>query len=597
MFSFFIKTMSFSVGTFFILLLVLISPLKAAEEGTNSIALEYAHSLCANHPEVALFLGLEGYENKISFLALQAEKNEKEFHEGWAHRLQGKIEKFGEFSSLESLSLQDHAAYVELLNLKEKCENYGRFLDQACLHGFLMVPNPYFQGMVDDFNPVSFILMQFLMAQKQGIVSPHDYLAFYLETDDSRASFIERTQYYLEQKIRTFKANKQTILYPSKSRVQGIIDYIQDIRKNMSFILKESSPTPLSLKFWKQATGYLSFLKEDVLPNATEANNLPLPLYEAYLKLYGVQVPLFDLKQQAYQDYEEATEDVNGLLRELAPKHDLIGDPAALWTQLNEKLTAESSSLAINVLKEAARKSRSSIKKNGLFPYPSCNINFRESSESDRFILPGSRCIIPKIFGREKSKILEVMVDTRGKECKNPLEAFIFMTHTGQPGHGLQFLCSMVQQRYLRSPLVFNLSSAEGWACYAAHSLFPYCDSLEQKLSIKKSQQVQALKTALCLEIMMQTKTEQEVINDLVEILKITPREAENSVNSFSGLLGFELIASYSGEKIVKNLKETLSEKLGSDFRLEIFHEAILKAGFISFELSCPLIERHFSSF
>lgn len=571
------------------------SPLLA----TNDLALEYAQDLSEHVPEAASFLGLDKYDDKVGFIQLNQDEVEERFNSRWHNRIDEELktlkEKYGDIP--EEMPLEHHETYVELLNLQRKCDANLRVLELNEKYARLTIPNTYFNTMFDAIDPVIFMFIQtFLLSQERGTDAATQRFDLYLYGQDDHLPFITGIQHYLEAKIAQYKQEEKEILYPLRKQIQNMIAQAHKLKFLAPVTLtKLWGATSRTWTFWSQVNTYIQFLERKILPYCKDEYTLPEDLYKAYMNLQGIYVdnPLA-LAKEALENFEHAQNEFSNLSQGLSAVYKTESVlPNVVLTEAKKKTTAKSQNEALNLFKETAKNLEELIKESNLFDLPDAKMAVRLTGMIEGMVVPASRCTPPKVFNNNGNFRPELVL-ADWKTNGNKFSTHFLVAHEGRPGHELHFSSILdQQQKFLRTNLIFDFATIEGWACYAQHILLPFYTTDEQKISEWDFQRSIALKAALCIQLILGEKTTMNVKNNLMDELGIDEILADKSIDRFGGTLGLaQAICYYYGQQRLLRLKEKLEEKLGHQFNLKEFHNAVLSYGVLSIDLSAPLIER-----
>ncbi len=592
---------------------------EQSEYSTNNVALEYAHDLSKHVPEAGTFLGLTEYASRVGFIEENQDDIERTFNEKWIGICETKIQDYLKSFSvdqLEKMPLPLHEAYVELLHLKRKCEANIAVLNMNEKYHRLTVPNSYFNCMFDAIDPVMYLFVQtFLVLQERGTTAAAQRFSLYVNGDENNLPFIQGVQHYLDVKIEKYTDDEKTILYPAKNQVSKMI--------SQAHLLKKIAPVVLTgvwnalwttTTFWKQVNEYVSFLEQKILPNCLDDKTLPEELYVAYMNLQGVYVNPQTLIENALEDYEKAQREFSELALSFGKIYHIEGNNLNdIFNGCKKNTMRRSAAEALELYKNDADDFESTIKNHDLFDLPEHKMRIRLSGMLEGVVIPASRCTPPRVFNNDGTHRPELVL-AKWKIYGNDFSSLFLVPHEGRPGHELHFSSILDQkQNYLRTSLIFDFATIEGWACYAQDIVSSYhltVDSSCNLINDKKNSGTEvrqsmtkisnwdfrrniALKAALCVQLILGQKTAAEVRNTLMTELGSSEVEADASIDRFSGGLGLgQSVCYYYGQKRLLDFKDQMSQQLGDRFKLKDFHNAVLSYGFLSVDLSKPLIQR-----
>lgn len=583
----------------FVGIFIFFSSTIRADIFTNDVALEYIKDLSVHVPEAGSFLGLQDYDTQVGFVQENQDDVEERFNTRWRNRLEDELTnlKNTHGNNPKQMPIECHETYVELLNLQRKCDANLRVLELNEKYGRLTIPNSYFNCMFDALDPVMFMFIQtFLLLQERGTEAATKRFNLYVYGQDHHLPFIQGVQHYLKTKIAYYTQEGKEILYPPRKIIQNMIANAHTLKKLAPFALTNFwNGLTTTWIFWSQVNAYIQFLEKEILPNCKDEYVLPEDLYKVYMNLQGIYVDNpGEFAKEALQNHDAAEKQFSFLAASLGAFHkvksELFND---IVNEVKKKTAANSQNETLVLYKETAKNIEQIIKDNDLFELPDGEISSRLSGWLESLVMPASRCTPPRVFNNDGRYRPELVLND-WKTNGNKISANFLIAHEGRPGHELHFSSILDQkQNYLRTNLLFDFATIEGWACYAQHILLPFYNSDEQKISEWDFQRNISLKAALCIQLMLGEQSYEEVLNMLVNGLGVTQVEADKSIARFAGSLGLgQAICYYYGQQRLLKLKNDLEEKLGSDFNLKEFHKAVLSYGVLSIDLTAPLIER-----
>jgi hypothetical protein len=497
----------------------------------------------------------------------------------------------------EEMPINHHEAYVELMNLQRKCDANLRVLDLNEKYARLTIPNTYFNTMFDAIDPLMFMFIQtFLLLQERGVDAATQRFDLYLYGQDDHPPFIQGIQHYLEEKIAQYTQEERKILYPPRKLIQNIITQSNKLKFLLPITLtKIWGATSKTWNLWTQVNAYIKFLETIILLHCSDEYILPEELYKAYMNLQGIYVDdPKTLAIQAFEHFEKANKEFSDLSKGLSVRYKIKSAlPNEIMNELKWKTASKSQNEALNLYKEIATEIETLIKNHDLFDLPENDMLIRLSGTLEGKIVPASRCTPPKVFNNN-GEFRPELVLADWKNNGNKFSANFLVAHEGRPGHDLHFSSILDQdQNYLRTNLLFDFATIEGWACYAEHILLPFYTNDEQRISEWDFQRFISLKAALCIQLMLGEKNHAEIKDELMSALGISETIADMAIARFAGSLGLgQAICYYYGQQRLLKLKEDLELKLGNQFNLKEFHNAVLSYGILSIDLSAPLIER-----
>ncbi|MDP3533071.1 MAG: DUF885 family protein [Alphaproteobacteria bacterium] len=568
-------------------------------QATNDLALEYIKDLSIHVPEAGSFLGLSEYDNQVGYIQKNQDDVEGRFNTRWRNRLDEELSnlKATHGNNPEEMSLESHETYVELLNLQRKCDANLKVLEQNEKYARLTIPNTYFNTMFDAIDPVMFIFIQtFLLLQERGVDAATQRFNLYLYGQNDNPPFIQGVQQYLETKIAQYIQKDKKILYPPCKQIQSMIAQANKLKFLAPFALtKLWGATSKTWHFWSQVNNYIWFLEQKILPHCTDDYALPEDLYKAYMNLQGIYVDdPKKLAEEALKHFENAHKEFSDLSIGLSAKYNTVSAlPNEIMNELKIKTAVKSQNEALILYNDTAKDLENIIRNNDLFDLPESEMSVRLSGTLEGMVVQASRCTPPKVFNNH-GRFRPELVLADWKNNGNKFSAHFLTAHEGRPGHELHFSSILDQeQNYLRTNLLFDFATIEGWACYAEHALLPFFAHEEQRISELDFQRFISLKAALCIQLMLGEKNQAEIKETLMTELDIPETLADTAIARFAGNLGLaQAICYYYGQQRLIKLKEELEQKLGNKFNLKEFHNAVLSYGILSIDLSAPLIER-----
>ncbi|MFQ5837822.1 MAG: DUF885 domain-containing protein [Thermoplasmata archaeon] len=338
---------------------------------------------------------------------------------------------------------------------------------------------------------------------------------------------------------------------------------------------------------------YEEWLREDVLPRATEAHILGEERFRRLLELRHLGYRLEEVRDLGLRYLQETKEELRDLARRI--------DPQATVEEVSERIKANHPGTFNEVLETVRRaidEARSFVKERQLATLPPTErLTVTETPTFLRPILPFAAYFPPAKFDRVQEGVYVVTPPEDGHELlREHNHASIRNTavHEGYPGHHLQLSAANLNPSLLRQ-LTLGVSAAEtveGWA--------HYCEDMMQETGFSDLPEVRfiqlqdiiwrACRIVIDVDLHCGRMSFEEAVEMLVREVGMEKSSAVAEVKRYTQYPTYQL--SYLlGKHLIKALREEVERRMGDRFSYAFFHDTILYSGSLPFFLLRRVVE------
>lgn len=236
-------------------------------------------------------------------------------------------------------------------------------------------------------------------------------------------------------------------------------------------------------------------------------------------------------------------------------------------------------------------RARKFVKSNDLATFPPKEeIKVIETPDFARPLIPYAAYLSPGLYEEEQTGIFWVTTVAKGTpkdRAKEQLEGHskygivVTSLHEAYPGHHLQLTRANLKKRIWRH-LHHTSVFAEGWALYCEEMMYEqgfYTDPRVRLLQLK-DQLWRACRVMIDVSLHTRGMTFDEAVDFLVDKAHLERPNAEVEVRRYC-MSPTQPMSYILGKHLVLDLRDRVKKKLGKDFNLKAFHDALIDHGTI----------------
>jgi uncharacterized protein (DUF885 family) len=353
----------------------------------------------------------------------------------------------------------------------------------------------------------------------------------------------------------------------------------------------------------EQMKGYADFIRNEVMPRATDDFRLPPELYAYNLEQFGVEMPPELLAQKARMAFADIQKQMQEIAVDVAKEHGMtVADYRDVIRELKKDQLVGDAILPL--YEERIKDLEEIIAREDLVSLPDRKMAIRLASEAESAAIPAPNMRPPRLVGNT-GEIGEFVLPLRvpGKEGseEEKLDDFTFVAaswtltaHEGRPGHELQFT-SMVEKGVSTARMIFAFNSVnvEGWGLYSEAIVFPYLPA-EGKLIALQHRLLRAGRAFMDPELQLGKITMEEADRILREEVVLSGAMATQEVERYTFRAPGQATSYFYGFIRLMDLRAEVGNILGSKFNQREFHDFILSQGLLPPELMRSAVFAHF---
>jgi len=443
-------------------------------ERSNELAQSLLKAQAAFAPEMASFIGLQGYDAQVADLGPDSGKRFRAAMRDARQTLEGDLEREENPEVRQDLQIMIAATARQI---------EGSELDERFLVPFSDVGQLMFQGeqalLQDSVDPARRALALERLKRYVGLV-PGTTPA----TTAARARYEE-------------KATDPVLLKPARLEVEQALRNADTYRGGIralfgKFGIEGADEALAALD--RQLGDYTDWIRSEVLPAARTDTRLPPELYAFQLKQVGIDITPQELVQRAQLEFMETRSAMQQLAPLVAKAKGIEASDYREVIRALKKQQLDKDSIEgyyrDTVMPELERQ----IATHHVVDLPQRPMVMRLASPAESASQPAPHFLPAPFIGNTGQQGQFVLPlgnpASSGKDGKGAAYddfsyeagAWTVTAHEGRPGHELQFT-AMVERgvSLARSLFAFNSVNVEGWALYAEAEMVPY-EPLEGQL-------------------------------------------------------------------------------------------------------------------
>jgi Bacterial protein of unknown function (DUF885) len=337
----------------------------------------------------------------------------------------------------------------------------------------------------------------------------------------------------------------------------------------------------------KQLSGYVAFVRAEVLPRAREDFRLAPELYAFRLEQVGVDIPPAQLAAQARAAFAQIQGEMQTVAARVATANGFpSSDYRDVIRALKKKQIPDEQVLAHYHARLA--QIENVIRAQRLVTLPSRPARIRLGTPAENAQQPAPHMMAPRLLGNtgEQGEFVLPLSVPGAKEQKYDdfnfdAASWTLTAHEARPGHELQF-STMVEKgvSVARAIFAFNSVNVEGWGLYSEAITLPYMPDDGKLISLQLRLQ-RAARAFVDPELQAGKWTPESAREFLQKEVGLSPAFATEEVDRFTFRMPAQATAYFYGYTKLVDLRAAAERALGARFEPLAFHDAILAQGLL----------------
>ncbi|MFL5428222.1 MAG: DUF885 domain-containing protein [Myxococcales bacterium] len=337
-----------------------------------------------------------------------------------------------------------------------------------------------------------------------------------------------------------------------------------------------------------QIAEHARFVREELLPRASEDFRLPPPLYAFALERVGVDIPPAQLAATAHQSFAAIQKEMEPIAAELAKAR---GDPSSDYRDVIRGLKKQQipDDQVLRHYRDRLAQIEEIIRANKLVTLPSRPARIRLGTPAENAQQPAPHMQPPRLIGNKGEQGEFVLpldnpaADSAQKydDFNFPAASWTLTAHEARPGHELQF-ATMVERGVplARAIFAFNSVNVEGWGLYAEAITLPYMPPEGKLVSLQLRLQ-RAARAFLDPELQAGKWTPVSAREFLEREVGLSHAFAQSEVDRYTFRAPAQATSYFFGYLKLTELRREAESRLGARFSAQRFHDAILAQGLL----------------
>jgi len=337
-----------------------------------------------------------------------------------------------------------------------------------------------------------------------------------------------------------------------------------------------------------QIAEHARFVREELLPRASEDFRLPPPLYAFALERVGVDIPPADLAATAHRSFAAIQKEMEPVAAEVAKAR---GDSSSDYRDVIRGLKKQQipDDQVLRHYRDRLLQIEEIIRANKLVTLPSRPARIRLGTPAENAQQPAPHMQPPRLIGNKGEQGEFVLpldnpaADSAQKydDFNFPAASWTLTAHEARPGHELQF-ATMVERGVplARAIFAFNSVNVEGWGLYAEAITLPYMPPEGKLVSLQLRLQ-RAARAFLDPELQAGKWTPVSAREFLEREVGLSHAFAQSEVDRYTFRAPAQATSYFFGYLKLTELRREAESRLGARFSAQRFHDAILAQGLL----------------
>jgi hypothetical protein len=543
------------------------SPAWVKESNAHSEVL--LHAIGQFAPEYMSYLGVEGYDDKVTDLGPKLYERQRAAGEKTIKELKSRLAKASDPAVRQDL---------EILILSSQDNLESARLQNELTVPYIGVSKAVFQGIRTLLDPrIS------KARQAHAVMRLKRYAGIAPGSEPIARLARERTEERLRDKklLRPFKGELEQDLNDTPSLVKGL----RELLGASGLDGWQEAMDALD----KQLADYDNWVRDTLLPQARTDHRLPLPLYADGLKQFGVDVAPDELIERALFSFNEIRGEMSTLARLVAKEQKLkSSDYRDVIRELKKKQVSGKAILPLFEQRNVALEDM--IRREKVVTLPERKAVIRLASEAESAMSPAPNMRPPRLIGNTGEYgefVLPLVVPTKGGEglrmddFTHEAGSWSLTAHEARPGHELQF--SVMVEKGIstaRAVFAFNSVNVEGWGLYAEAEMKPYLP-LEGQLCSLQFRLQRAARAFLDPMVNLGRLTPEQVKDFLMKEVVLSEAMAQQEVDRYTYRAPGQATSYFYGYQRLLETRQRAELALRDKFDRQAFNDFVLSQGLL----------------
>jgi Bacterial protein of unknown function (DUF885) len=381
------------------------------------------------------------------------------------------------------------------------------------------------------------------------------------------------------------------LLPPAKIEIENDLDVAEPLLAGVDKLFKEfqiPGADETLAEMHKQLTGYLQFVRNEVLPKARDDFRLPPELYAFSLVQVGVDIAPDELARRAHKAFEEIQAEMQTTAAKIAKER---GWPSPDYRDVIKQLkkTQIPDDQVLDFYVHRLARIEGIIRTQKLVTLPDRPARIRLGTPAENAQQPAPHMVAPRLIGNTGEQgefVLPLAVPGKTTQKYDDFNydaaAWTLTAHEARPGHEMQF-SRMVETgvSLARAIFAFNSVNVEGWGLYSEAITLPYMPLDGQLISLQLRLQ-RAARAFLDPELQIPGKWTPEAARAFLQKeVGLSPAFATEEVDRFTFRSPAQATAYFYGYTKLLELRAAAQKQLGDRFDPRKFHDLILAQGLL----------------
>jgi hypothetical protein len=342
-------------------------------------------------------------------------------------------------------------------------------------------------------------------------------------------------------------------------------------------------------KLKEQMAAYDQFVRDEVLPKARTDFRLPPALYAINLEQAGVDYKAEDLAALAHRAFTEIQEQMKAVAEKVAKKRGLASADYRTVVQALKKEQLSGDAILPHYEQRLAE-IEGIIRREHLLTLPERPAIIRLATAAETAQQPAPHMSPPPLLNNHGQRGQFVLplgtTGTGGKALKYDdftfnAASWTLTAHEARPGHELQF-DAMVERgvSVARALFAFNSTNVEGWGLYSEWFMLPYMSDEGQLISLQL-RLLRAARAFLDPELQWGKVTPEQAMQVLENDVVLSKAFATEEVERFTFRSPGQAVSYFDGYTRMRETRAAAEAALGSDFKVQRFHDFVLAQGLL----------------
>ena len=340
----------------------------------------------------------------------------------------------------------------------------------------------------------------------------------------------------------------------------------------------------------KQLDAYWAFVREQVGPRCRPHFALPPEIYAVNIERIGIDMAIPELTGRARAAFREIQNEMQSLAMLVAKERGLkdTGYRSVLAELKKKQIVGEQ---ILPHYEERIRQLEQLIRQHDIITVPDRPMQIKLASEAESAAIPAPNMRPPRMIGNTGELGTFVLpLRIPGEPGKQTLQfddftfdaaSWTLTAHEGRPGHELQF-AAMVETgvSIARAIFAMNSTNVEGWALYAEAEMKPF-EPLEGQLAALQHRLLRSARAFLDPGLQDGSITRDEAMRVLREDVVLSEAMATQEVERYTFWAPAQAPSYFCGYQRLLEIRTDAERALGPRFNRHKYHDFLLAQGLL----------------